>query len=126
MEAYEALLTTLDDLKPEHEAILTEMADFLRIFELAGSDLAEYSQVGDLVLIKKDNISSLQWQRGRILRLYPEWDDTIAGRAPGPWDGLQKDEFPHKLIIPQAVRAMTRCNPRLSDAAMLSLHLPFV
>ncbi|GBP09346.1 hypothetical protein EVAR_5776_1 [Eumeta japonica] len=36
MQAYEALLATLNDAKSEHEAVLTKMyADFLRIFELA-------------------------------------------------------------------------------------------
>ncbi|GBP21432.1 hypothetical protein EVAR_12033_1 [Eumeta japonica] len=35
-EACEALLTTLDDSKSDHEAVLTKVdADFLRIFELA-------------------------------------------------------------------------------------------
>ncbi|GBP64302.1 hypothetical protein EVAR_88254_1 [Eumeta japonica] len=38
MKAYEALPSTLNDSKPEHEAILAKVdADFLRIFELADS-----------------------------------------------------------------------------------------
>ncbi|GBP90755.1 hypothetical protein EVAR_33160_1 [Eumeta japonica] len=40
-------------------------------------DLAESPQVGDLILIKQDSVLPLQWQRGRILKLYPGRDDVV-------------------------------------------------
>jgi hypothetical protein len=33
-------------------------------------------QVGDLVLLKEDNLMPLQWRRGRVVRLYPGPDDV--------------------------------------------------
>ncbi|GBP43934.1 hypothetical protein EVAR_41791_1 [Eumeta japonica] len=41
------------------------------------TDLAESHEVGDIVLINQDSVSPLQWQRGRISKLYPGWDDSV-------------------------------------------------
>ncbi|GBP39655.1 hypothetical protein EVAR_25479_1 [Eumeta japonica] len=38
-------------------------------------DLAESSEIGDLVLIKQDNVPTLQWQRGRISKLHLRRDN---------------------------------------------------
>ncbi|GBP83419.1 hypothetical protein EVAR_62433_1 [Eumeta japonica] len=54
MEEYEAMLATLDDSKPEHEAVLDKVdADFLRIFELADSIQLAFKDIGCGIRLKK-------------------------------------------------------------------------